>query len=127
MEGRQICAWENTYIMEPQHDEKFMPSQVTAIIQRILENRLKDMEYSEADAKVLTIELATDIKQAVREECNMPRYKIMSQVTVGKNDGQGIRVASKCLWDKNNDNWASASYKNQFIFAVGMVFGVYYE
>merc|ERR1719258_86260 len=49
------------------------------------------------------------------------------QVVIGENSGQGIRVASKCLWDTSSDNWASFSYKTPSLFAVAMVFGLYYE
>ena len=127
MEGRHVHVWENTYIMEPEHHEKFLPSKVTAIIHRVLTDRLKEKEYDANEAKIWCIDLANDIKSAVKDECNMPRYKIICQVVVGKNDGQGIRVASKCLWDNNNDNWASGHFKNQALFAIGMVFGCYYE
>ena len=40
------------------------------------------------------------------------RYKIVVQTTVGQLRDQGIRVASRCLWDPNTDNYASTSYSN---------------
>merc|ERR1719235_187378 len=105
--------WENTYIMEPEHNEKFLPSKVTAIIEAIMTERLADKEYSVEDAKLWTIDLCNDIKAAVKEQVNVPRYKIMCQVLIGKNDGQGIRVASKCLWDHSNDNHASYALRTK--------------
>ena len=38
------------------------------------------MRYSVEDAKLWTIDLCNDIKTAVKEQCNVPRYKIMCQV-----------------------------------------------
>ena len=38
---------------------------------------------------------------------------------------QGVRVASRCLWDTATDNYASVEYTNQFLWCSAMVFGVY--
>ena len=43
---------------------------------------------------------------------NIPRYKIIVQVTIGELKDQGIRVASRCLWDVATDNYTSVSYTN---------------
>lgn len=40
------------------------------------------------------------------------RYKIVVQTTVGQLKDQGIRVASRCLWDPNTDNYSSTSFSN---------------
>lgn len=34
------------------------------------------------------------------------------QVTIGEMKSQGVRVASRCLWDTDSDNYASYSFKN---------------
>ena len=41
--------------------------------------------------------------------------------------GQGIFAASRCLWDEKTDNYVSASYYNNSLFAVATVFACYYE
>ena len=45
-------------------------------------------------------------------DLSIPSYKIVVQTVIGELGGQGIRVASKCLWDDKNDNWASYTYMN---------------
>jgi hypothetical protein len=50
--------------------------------------------------------------QIVESLGNSSRYKIIVQTTVGQLHDQGIRVASRGLWDPNTDNYASASYAN---------------
>ena len=45
----------------------------------------------------------------------------------GEITGQGLRIASKSLWDVNYDNWASYTYQNDNMFCTAMVFGVYFE
>ena len=58
---------------------------------------------------------------------NIPSYKIVVQAVIGQVAGQGVRVASKCLWDDANDNYASFTFSNTSLFCTGMVFGIYYE
>ena len=36
----------------------------------------------------------------------------MVQAVIGELGGQGVRVTSKCLWDSDNDNFASFTYVN---------------
>lgn len=130
MEGQRenhLHVWENTYIMAPKDDEKFLPSKVTAVIDKVMTDKLKDKTYAPDDAKIWTLDLCNEIKQSVRTELNIPRYNVIVQVVIGEHAGQGVRIASKCLWDVNADNWASFSFRNQTLFAVGMVFGCYYE
>mmetsp|Transcript_86876 Transcript_86876/g.194282 ORF Transcript_86876/g.194282 Transcript_86876/m.194282 type:complete len:128 (-) Transcript_86876:74-457(-) len=124
--GNQVQVWENTYIMQPKDEEKFLPSKVSETIERVMNDYFKDKEYSVEEAKNWTLDVSNDIKAAVKE-LNIPRYKIIVQVVIGEQASQGIRVASKFLWDVTSDNWASHTYQNQSLFAVGMVFGCYYE
>merc|ERR1712014_141155 len=95
-------------------------------IEKVMNEYLKEKEYDAADAKMWTLDLSNEIKAAVKT-LNIPRYKIIVQVVIGEQASQGIRVASKCLWDTSSDNWASYTYENPSLFAVGMVFGCYYE
>lgn len=54
------------------------------------------------------------------ENMNVPRYKIIVQTTIGELKDQGIRVASRCLWDVSTDNYTSVSYTNvsQYYYAL---------
>lgn len=56
-------------------------------------------------------------------ELDLPRYKIVVQVTIGEMKSQGVRVASRCLWDTDSDNYASYSFKNVsvWVFATTLV------
>mmetsp|Transcript_27112 Transcript_27112/g.59025 ORF Transcript_27112/g.59025 Transcript_27112/m.59025 type:complete len:127 (-) Transcript_27112:65-445(-) len=126
MGDHHVHVWENTYIMEPKDDQKFLPSQVEGAIKRVLTDYFQDKVYGQEDAKMWTLDVSSEIKAAVKE-LNIPRYKIIVQVVVGESAAQGVRVGSKCLWDVTADNWASYTYTNTSLFATGMVFGCYYE
>lgn len=58
---------------------------------------------------------------------SIPRYKFVVQVTLGEVRDQGVRVASRCLWDTDTDNYASYSFKSETIWCNALVFGVYTE
>lgn len=51
----------------------------------------------------------------------------MVQIALGEVRGQGVRVASRCLWDTDTDNHASYSFRNDSVWCTVMVFGLYAE
>lgn len=53
--------------------------------------------------------IVDQIKMSVKA-LNIPQYKIVVQAVIGEIGGQGIRIASKCLWDDSNDNFSSYTY-----------------
>ena len=87
--------------------------------------KLQDKVYDHKEAEKLSKELSNSIKEQIKGQ--IERYKIVVQVVIGEIGGQGVRIASKCLWDDKNDNWASFTYSNESLFCTGMVFGIYYE
>ena len=119
-------AFENTYRLEPKENDRFYPSKVRELLEQIVEHHLKDKEYDHAHAKTLAEKIADEIKSAVKG-LSIPSYKIVVQTVIGQVQGQGVRVASKCLWDDINDNYASFTYQNTSLFCTGIVFGIYYE
>ena len=95
-------------------------------IEEVVLRNLKDKEYEHSTAKMMAELIADQIKMQVKA-LSIPSYKIVVQTVIGEITGQGVRVASKCLWDDQNDNWASFTYQNNSLFCTGIVFGIYYE
>jgi len=122
----QRASFECTYRMEPRENERFYPSRVQKIIEEVVELNLKDKEYVPELAQKQAEDIVNQIRTAVRG-LNVPCYKIIVQSVIGQVEGQGVRLASKCLWDELNDNYASFTYKNAHLFCTGIVFGIYYE
>mmetsp|Transcript_27658 Transcript_27658/g.35953 ORF Transcript_27658/g.35953 Transcript_27658/m.35953 type:complete len:134 (+) Transcript_27658:115-516(+) len=116
-----------TYIMSPAEDERFYASQVKALAEAIVQEELEGKTYDEEDAKEWSITICDRIRAKVKESCNIPRYKIIVQVTLGQIRDQGVRVASRCLWDTATDNYASVNYRNQTLWCSAMIFGIYTE
>ncbi|KAI9138690.1 Tctex-1 family-domain-containing protein [Paraphysoderma sedebokerense] len=120
--GQRI--YENTYKMKP--DKKFPTEAVRRLTEDILKKGLQNVSYSAEKVPELTKSLSNQILQAVKK-LEIPRYKLVAEVSIGEFKGQGIRVASRCVWDPNTDSYTSASYKNSTLFAVAIVFGAYFE
>eukprot|EP00741_Cyanophora_paradoxa_P006127 tig00000944_g5942.t1 len=120
---------ENTYKLGPDDHERFNPSKVKRAIDEIFQRRFKKPEDAVYDANT-SVELTKSITDEVREavkKLSFKRHKLVVQVIVGEMKGQGIRVASRCLWDVKTDDFASHSYSNASLYVVAMVFGTYYE
>ena len=116
-----------TYRMGPQSDRKFRPHAVKKIMDQAFEESLDGIKnYDSVKCRALTMQVCEDIKQRVKW-LNYERCKLICLVHIGSLSGQGMQVASQCLWDQNVDNFASTTYRNGDIFAVALLFGVYKE
>jgi hypothetical protein len=116
----------HTFQLEPKDSERFMPAKVRAVISDVCTEKLTGLSYDHTQAQNLALELSNMVKLRCRT-LNMPRYKLAVQTVVGELGGQGIRIASKALWNDQMDNWASFTFQSQNLFATVMVFGCYFE
>jgi len=53
------------------------------------------------------------------------RYKLLVQVVIGQQKGEGVRMGTRCFWDAESDNYASDTYSNDSLFCVATAYGVY--
>eukprot|EP00049_Salpingoeca_infusionum_P017749 m.354209 g.354209 ORF g.354209 m.354209 type:complete len:163 (+) comp16952_c0_seq1:240-728(+) len=121
---RPVTPVENTYRMEPY--KKFSASEVTKVIEEVLEGQLEEEVYDPRATKQMSKTLSTIITNRVKA-LNYDRYKIVTLVTLGQVADQGVQVASRCLFDPQWDNWSSGSYQNASLFGVATVYGCYFE
>lgn len=119
-------AIEPTYRMGPSEDEKFYPSQLEKVMERVVNEFFADKTYDASQAEEWTHQLSERILAESRK-LNMPRYKLISQVVIMQNDGQGVQVTSKSLWDCALDNWATCTFKSETLVCCAMLFGCYNE
>ncbi|KAJ3247515.1 Tctex1 domain-containing protein 3 [Chytriomyces hyalinus] len=117
-------VYENTYKLKP--DKKFQSEPVRRIAEEILQNALKKAKYDPNKVVDLSAKIGNEILAAVKK-LEYDRYKIVVDVSIGEFKGQGIRVASRCLWDTTTDTYTSASFKNASLFAVAIIFGCFFE
>ena len=57
--------------------------------------------------------------------CALARYKLMVQVVIGQQKGEGVRMGTRCFWDAESDNYASDTFTNDSLFCVATAYGVY--
>ena len=115
---------ENTYRTEPKR--KFPEREVREIIRNSLEDMLARQTYTAGECGFLTKLLSSKIIEQVKS-LNIERYKLVCLVNVGSKHGQGIKVASRCLWNAEYDTHVTATVENRTLFAVATVYGVYFE
>ncbi|KAL5016053.1 hypothetical protein ScPMuIL_005642 [Solemya velum] len=115
---------ENSYQTSP--TKRFPYAKVKAIIKDVLESYLAEERYEPDLCRQMSKTISEVIKARVKE-LMVPRYRIICLVHIGQLKGQALRVGSRCLWDSSNDTSSSFEFTNKSLFAVGTVFGVYYE
>ncbi|TPX45955.1 hypothetical protein SeMB42_g03852 [Synchytrium endobioticum] len=96
------------------------------MVDDLLSTKLAKVKYDADATPELVKGVSHDILFQVKK-FEFDRYKIAVDVTIGEFKGQGIRVQSRALWDTSTDSFASSSYHNATLFAVAMVFGLYFE
>eukprot|EP00762_Andalucia_godoyi_P002006 ANDGO_02585.mRNA.1 Dynein light chain Tctex-type len=122
-----VKVYENTYRMSPVDGKRFSQAPVRSTVSAVLEEKLsKSRDYDASKAAGVCKEISRDVQHALKK-LDLPNYKFVVQTTIGQLKGQGVRMASRCLWDKENDNSVSVTQKTPSMFVNVMVFGCYYE
>ena len=117
---------ENTYRLNPEVAFSRKCPEVTRMMDSILESFLVDCDYEPNRCAKLAGDLSTLIKKRVAE-VHLPRYRLVCNVMIGEDKGQGLQIASRCLWNQNTDSFASTSYRSGKLFAVASLYGIYFE
>ena len=116
--------YENSFVLHVK--PSFPTEKIKHVIEETLKDRLFDVKYEEEHSKKLSVELCNVLHSKVRS-LQIPRYKFVCYVHMGQILGQEMKIASRCLWDHEMDNFAVASFQNTTLFATASVFGLYYE
>nr|XP_045759035.1 dynein light chain Tctex-type protein 2B isoform X2 [Mirounga angustirostris] len=102
---------ENTYILRPIFQQRFRPSVVKECIHAVLKEELANAEYSPEEMPQLTKHLSETIKDKLKE-MGFDRYKIVVQVVIGEQRGEGVFMAARCFWDADTDNYTHDVFMN---------------
>ena len=65
--------------------------------------------------------------KAKTKQLEFTRYKLITHVVIGQDTDHSVEVASRCLWNPTTDNFATATFRNDSLYAVAMVFGIYMD
>jgi len=111
--------------MQPDLQDRFNKKVVHSIIHTALGEFLSSVQYSEESVANLSKEMAEVIKARVKD-LNYKRWKIVVQVLIGEQKGQGVYTGSRCIWDADCDDFATDMFVNDSLFCVASVFGIYF-
>ncbi|MCI4383338.1 hypothetical protein PGIGA_G00025370 [Pangasianodon gigas] len=115
----------NTFLIRPNYQHRFRVSVVRECIREILRENLSGVQYDPEETPSLTRTLADAIKHRVKG-LGLDRYKLVVEVMIGEQRGQGVTMMSRCFWDSDTDGCAKEVYINDSMVCVAAVFGVYY-
>ncbi|XP_071608452.1 dynein light chain Tctex-type protein 2B isoform X2 [Heliangelus exortis] len=115
----------NTYSLRPGFHRRFKSSTVKECIHAILKEKLANVQYVPEEMPQLTQSLSETIKDRLKEE-GFDRYKMVVQVVIGEQRGEGVNMAARCFWDADTDSYAHDVYMNDSLFCVVAAFGCFY-
>lgn len=69
--------------------------------------------------------LSRKIRDVLKEDNIMPRYKLAVQVFVGEKRDQKVHIVSKGYWDNYVDNYATYTYQDENFYCTVIAFGFY--
>ena len=129
----------NVHSIGPLDHGPFHTSRAEKLMRAVLEEKMKGCDARDEQGRLSwayemdeCADIATDISQACHDQVKpmmgeTPRYKLIFQAAVGENHGQCVRMASRCLWDKDTDNSATATWTNGKTYAVATCFALFVE
>ena len=105
----------------------FCSEDIEPIAESILTDKLKDAKYDPSTCKTLSQELAGCIMEKLKS-LNYKRYKLVAVVSLGSvKERPGLQFGSRCFWNQNTDKFVSVKYTNGSLFAVAMIYGLYFD
>lgn len=111
----------------PRAEAKFSVPAVERIIREVCEEMVgPERPYVYEEAQPLIKDICAEIQQRT-VRLGYERYKLVTHATVTEAASQGMRVASRCLWDPETDNYASYTYSTEYMHVTIAVFGIYWE
>ncbi|KAE8603641.1 hypothetical protein XENTR_v10014400 [Xenopus tropicalis] len=116
---------ENTYSIRPNFQHKFKSAPVKDCIRSVLKEELSDKQYVPEEVPQLTRFLSETIKDRLKD-MGFDRYKMVVQVVIGEQRGEGVKMAARCFWDADTDNYAEDVFMNEYLFCVVAAFGCFY-
>eukprot|EP00694_Reclinomonas_americana_P005989 EC795700.1.p1 GENE.EC795700.1~~EC795700.1.p1 ORF type:complete len:161 (+),score=41.46 EC795700.1:61-543(+) len=124
-EGGAKVTYDNTYKIGPDPEKRFLQAPVKRIVEETFASALEGRAYDPDSSPHLAREISKMVLDRIRSELPYQRYKIIVQATIGEKKGQTTRLASRCLWVPETDNYASITFQNATFFCTCLVFGSY--
>ena len=113
--------------IRPKSLKPFRSSEVQKATEFVLEDYLTDKLYERQQCNHLSQLISSKILEKL-QQLGYHRYKMVAIVSIGSmKERPGMQFGSRCLWNKETDNFISAKYSNSSLFAVAMVYGLCFD
>ena len=118
---------ENTYKILP--DATFLSSPVKTIIQDVIKSEFTSKTYDSVNMSKLCVLASDMIKEKVKKQIELPRFKIVCSVLVSERPevATSLMVSSRCLWDHRYDNHVTVTVQKGSYVVVATVYALYAE
>ncbi|XP_070610281.1 dynein light chain Tctex-type protein 2B [Erythrolamprus reginae] len=113
------------YHLRPAFHHRFRSSTVKDCIREVLKEELANVQYNPEETGTRTKVLSELIRDRLKEK-GFHRYKIVVQVVIGEQRGEGVNMAARCFWDADTDNYAQDVFINESLFCVAVAFGCFF-
>lgn len=107
-------------------NEKLELELIKTLIGQDLRNYLEDKTFRADLCQKWCIDISQNIKSSV-QNFKGDKYKIVSVVYIAAIRDKGIHAAVQCIWTPDQDSFATASYKNDTLYAMGTLMAVKYD
>lgn len=119
-----IGSHQSSHLCAPEN--RFNPKLIEHLTEKVLVDNLRHVEYNPATCKDLSHHIASLVMEEVKK-AKIKRYKLVAVVTIGSiTDRPGMQFGTRCLWNQDTDSFASVKFTNGSIFAIAMVYGMYF-
>ena len=92
-------------------------------MQKRLEDKLYEPRFAEDECQLI----ANHISEAIGKK-PYKHFKHVVVVSIGSvKERPGIYLGSKCLWNDKTDSSTIARFQNSSLFAIALIYGLFYE
>lgn len=99
---------------------------IKTLICQDLKNYLERKVFIPELCQKWCLDISQNIKTAVQNFIG-DNYKLVCNVYIAALRGKGVHAAMQCVWTPDQDNFATASYKNDSLYAFGTTMATKYE
>ncbi|KAH9586120.1 Tctex-1 [Trypanosoma melophagium] len=111
----------------PRSGTKFRVSIVEAVIKEVCHQLVGEQRpYVYDEVQPLIKEICSEIQQRV-VRLGYERYKLVTHVTIVEAAHQGIRIASRGLWDPVTDGYATYTHSTETMHVNVILYALYWE
>ncbi len=112
-----------------ENDVTYEENELGGLIHHILESHLCNVEFDHTKASELCGLLSKVLEKSVKSRLseNGKNFKISAIVYMAEVKDDGMKMATQCAWEPNQDHFAMATYETDTLFVVAMVFAVLFN